>query len=328
VDVRDGESPARLVSRWVYPEWDGLEGRYRPDWCVVSEIPLGWVSDRTHTSLTVARDPWLERSFSALALGLERHRRQRDGDRLDLDRTIELASVFESARRRGEGTLDRQAIHSAMRRTRRDLAALLLVDVSGSSAEREHGGSTVLGEQWQATSALVQALAAVDDRVAAVAFHSRGRDAVRVVTLKDFHERWSRDAGSAMRSLRASGYTRLGTAIRHGAHRLLHDSGAERRLLVIVSDGFPFDLGYSGEYARRDVERALEECAEQEVRILWICFGSMDPGLAGLLSASSFPLLTADRYASLRRRLVPSIASALLTRAEPPRLPAASRTRA
>lgn len=312
IEWNEAESPARLISRWVYPEWDCLKQQYRAEWCVVHEVPAVWTTDRAEAA-PFHRDPLLEAGLRRLALAMARERRQLDGDDLDLDAAVDLAVRQESNRRRGASDEARAAIYSELQRTRRDLAALVLLDVSGSSAERMGGGKSVLAEQLQTAAALTQALHSVGDRVAALAFHSRGRDCVRAILLKSFDDADTHRAIRDMLSLKASGYTRLGAGIRHATHRLAHDSGVERRLLVVISDGVPYDDGYSGHYGCRDVLCALEECADQQVRVLWLSFGAMADELRAGLEQGSHTLVLADNYQALRRRLAGVIAQALVT---------------
>jgi len=312
IEVNEAESPARLISRWVYPEWDCLKQEYRAEWCVVHEVPAVWTTDRADAA-PFRRDLLLEAGLRHLALAMSRERRQLDGDDLDLDAAVDLAVRRESNRRRGASDNARAAIYSELQRTRRDLGALVLLDVSGSSAERVGGGKSVHAEQVQTAAALTQALNAVGDRVTALAFHSRGRDCVRAILLKRFDDADQHRAIKDMLSLKPSGYTRLGAGIRHAANRLVQDSGVERRLLVVISDGVPYDEGYSGHYACGDALRALEECTDHQVRVLWLSFGTMADELRAGLEQGSHTLVCAEGYQDLRRRLAGTIARALVT---------------
>ena len=310
LEVADASDATRLVSRWTYPEWDFTERRYRADWCVVHEIPVAWTTDRSEP-VPFRRDVLLERGLRRLALGMTRERRQLDGDDLDLDAMVDLTVAIESSRH-GTGGDTRMPIYSAVRRNRRELAALLLLDISGSTLERIAGGRSVQAEQLQTTAALTHALSAVGDRVATLACHSNGRDGVRAITLKNFDEHAPLASLADIQRLKSSGYTRLGAGIRHGAYRLVHDAGVNRRLLVVISDGVPYDTDYIGRYAARDVMRALDECAVQHVHVLWLCFGTMEPELKDHLENSCHEMLSADSYGALRAKLVAAMARSLI----------------
>ncbi|MGI9591868.1 MAG: hypothetical protein ACR2P8_10915, partial [Myxococcota bacterium] len=61
------------------------------------------------------------------------------------------------------------------------------------------------------------------------------------------------------------GYTRIGPALRH-ATALLAATPAERRLLLLVSDGKPTDYDrYEGRYGVADVRQAIREAHEREI---------------------------------------------------------------
>ena len=98
--------------------------------------------------------------------------------------------------------------------------------------------------------------------------------------------RRSRRSGSASeRSSRArldqlqpAGYTRLGAGIRGAAAILQRDSGTPNRLLLVLSDGHPYDDGYEGRYAEADVRRALEELRADGMGCLCLSIGAATDG--------------------------------------------------
>ena len=74
----------------------------------------------------------------------------------------------------------------------------------------------------------------------------------------------------------------MGAAIRH-ATAVLERSEARVRLMLIISDGFPNDLGYKGEYAIADTRKAVAEARSRNfhVKAITVNIGS-DPGLDAL----------------------------------------------
>src|SRR5262249_3608222 len=149
-----------------YPEWDVHRRRYREDWCTVQEIqsrpaegapPIG--SDGHH----------LRRSLARLGTGFDCWHRQGDGDDVDIDAAVE-ARVAVMA-----GSAPDEAFYLDNRRRRRDLAVLLLLDVSGSAAEPGAMGQRVHEHQRAAATALAVALHRLGDRVALYGFRSQGR---------------------------------------------------------------------------------------------------------------------------------------------------------
>ena len=293
---------------WRYPEWDVHAGRYRPEWCSVTEFDPQ-VTDPAASARPHSAE--LERRLARLAVALERHRRQAQGDDIDLDAAVEARIDARS------GLTPREQVYLETQRTRRSLSVLVLVDVSGSSAERTATAGDVLRHQREAAAILAGALAALGDRVAVFGFRSRGRS-VTLLRVKDFDDQLTGDAYGRLAALAPSGYTRLGAAIRHGAHVVDRRGGTERRLLVVLSDGFPYDDGYEGRYAEADARRSLAEARRNGIGCLCLSLGATnDPetlrrvfGTAAHAGAAQFDDLIPD----LGRLFRGAIASADLQR--------------
>ena len=104
------------------------------------------------------------------------------------------------------------------------------------------------------------------DRYSIYCFSGTGRENVRFEVLKDMDERLSTRVAARLGNVRPLHTTRMGPAIRHATHKL-RTRDARNRLLVLVSDGRPFDLDYGQaygpdaeiEYAMRDTREALNE---------------------------------------------------------------------
>jgi len=286
--------------------------RYRPDWCTVTEL------DPPATDPAAAGRPHsaaLERRLARLAVALERHRRQAQGDDIDLDAAVEARIAARS------GFTPSEQVYLESQRTRRSLSVLVLVDVSGSSAERTATAGDVLRHERDAAAVLAGALAALGDRVAVFGFRSRGRRSVTLLRVKDFDDQLNGAAYGRLAALAPSGYTRLGAAIRHGAHVVEQRGGTERRLLIVLSDGFPYDDGYEGRYAEADARRSLAEARRNAVGCLCLSLGATnDPetlqrvfGTAAHAGAAQFDHLTPD----LGRLFRGALASADRQRREP-----------
>ena len=52
------------------------------------------------------------------------------------------------------------------------------------------------------------------------------------------------------------------------------EAGTPNRLLVVLSDGFPYDDGYEGRYAEADARKALEELRTDGVACLCLSLGA------------------------------------------------------
>jgi len=249
----------------TYPEWDTYRRRYRHDWCTVVELEP---KPEDVVPLVAPESHALRRPLARLGMELERRRRQLQGDDIDIDAAVE-ARVESLA-----GSPPDEATYIESQRRRRDLAVLLLLDISGSSGKPSATGATVHEHQRAAAAALTVALHDLGDRVALYGFRSQGRSAVHVVPVKRFRDDLDTHVMSRLGALVPGAYTRLGAAIRHGGSVLDRDGGTSRRLLVVLSDGFAYDHGYEGPYAEADARRALAEARRRGTGCLCLSIGA------------------------------------------------------
>jgi hypothetical protein len=238
-----------------YPEWDFRARAYRPNWCSVVELDPALQPEAQALHISPSRE--LVRAALRVTTVREPHNRQHAGDGLDVGSLVRFAV----SQRAGEPPDDR--VMRARLRTASELSVLLLVDCSGSGAETA-GGSAIWEHQRQVAGQFLAAFGAAGARVGAYGFNSRGRT-VQFLRIKGFAGRYGAAARARLASLQPSGYTRMGPPIRHATYLLSADGGAERRLLVVVSDGFPYDDEYEGPYAEHDARHALEEAAARGV---------------------------------------------------------------
>ena len=112
------------------------------------------------------------------------------------------------------------------------------------------------------------------DRVAVYAFRSQGRRAVHLPAIKTFEQRFSALGRARLNQLQPSNYTRLGAAIRGAGEILKTEAGTPNRLLLVLSDGHPYDEGYEGRYAEADAHKALEELRMDGVACLCLSLGT------------------------------------------------------
>jgi nitric oxide reductase NorD protein len=242
-------------SEHVYPEWDHERGAYRPGYCSVFEdASYNWSGAHP---LNAAADRRLLAQLSRLGLAYERHHRQAQGDTLDVTALIEHV-VDERA-----GCASDPRVYEMKRRTAHDLGIVILLDVTGSTADAD-GNGRVFDDQREIASRLIAAFEALGDRVAAYGFRSYGRGGVWFLPLKKFDERYELEARKRMGALEPGGFTRLGAAIRHGTF-IAEQSGTRNNLLILVGDGLPYDDGYELRYAEEDCRRALLEAVAQGV---------------------------------------------------------------
>jgi nitric oxide reductase NorD protein len=103
------------------------------------------------------------------------------------------------------------------------------------------------------------------DRIRVLAFSSETRNRCHVWDVLGWDEPWQ--AGRArLGALEPTGYTRIGPAIRHATADLAAVA-AERKLLLLVSDGKPTDFDrYEGRYGIADVRQSLREAEQRGLR--------------------------------------------------------------
>lgn len=262
-DAKRTQAPEDIVVELVstpigrrYPEWNWLSGRYRRDWCAVAEY------DPRPSEHPAREDPGddrrLRRELARLGLAHERHRRQDEGDVLDISALIEFVVD------RGAGVIGDPRVYELKRRTAHDLGVLVLLDATGSTGESEEG-QRIFDEQRRLAARLTAAFDELGDRVASYGFQSWGRDRVQFLRVKGFDDRYDHAAQHRLASLEPGGFTRLGAAIRHATYLLSKQAGTGNTLLIVVGDGLPYDDGYEHRYAQEDSRRALGEAVRAGV---------------------------------------------------------------
>jgi nitric oxide reductase NorD protein len=250
---------------FTYPEWDANRKKYRPDWCTVHEV-----EPQIKASATQAIDDAIavRRPLARLGMGLHRRHRQPQGDDIDIDAAVEARVEVKA------GSVPDEAVYLDSLRRRRDLSVLLLLDVSGSTAEPGTVGRTVHQQQRAAIANLTVALHDLGDRVALYAYYSQGRAAVNMVPVKRFDDHLDARMIRRLNSLEPGAYSRLGAAIRHGSAVLEARGGTSRRLLVVVSDGLAYDHGYERAYGAADARRALTEARRRGTGCVCLTVGA------------------------------------------------------
>lgn len=240
----------RLSDRFTYPEWNHRARAYMPDHTRVLEAPADPGPSPTQPDPRLAAR--VRRQFEALHPRRVTLPRQMDGADLDLDAVVASLARLKAT---GQGS-DR--IHLASRATERDLAVALLVDCSRST-EAVTGLRSVIDTARDSVAALAAGLDSVGDRMAIWGFNSLRRDRVFLHRCKGFSERFSPLVTARIGSLRPGHYTRLGAAIRHASAQLALEP-AQRRLLLVLTDGKPNDLDhYEGVHGIEDSRMAVRE---------------------------------------------------------------------
>jgi len=268
-DVAIAESLVRAnLDTHAYPEWDHGAGRYRPAWTSVQSVDPGpGPQQMSDMRLEAGSDRAFQRALAGLCLGFQWQRGQAQGDELVVDPMVRLAVDL----RTGHSGSDR--IYAALLRTRRDLGVQILLDVSSSTLERSGQGERVFDLQASAAWKLCRAFATLGDRVALDGFHSWGRSLVRFQRIKGFDEAFGGQCEHRLRRVSVAGYTRCGAAIRHATAQIEAHAGTPHKLLLLISDGYPYDDQYEGQYAIEDTRKAIGEAQEKGVAVVCLSVG-------------------------------------------------------
>jgi nitric oxide reductase NorD protein len=251
-----------------YQEWDFASESYKPNWVNVEEVePYSDAPVLEHLVLSASNSRY-QQAMAGLCFNYEPHKNQLQGDDLVLDSLVDLVVTTRS----GHSGNDR--IYRANLRTRRDLAVEILLDVSSSTLDGPSGQKQVCELQAEAAWQLSRAFSMLGDRVALHGFHSWGRKLVRFQRLKSFDDLMGATVERRLRNVSVAGYTRYGAAIRHAGAQLKQYSGMPSQLLLIISDGYPYDDQYEGKYAEEDTRKALEEVRAEGIATVCLSIGS------------------------------------------------------
>ncbi|WP_054033412.1 nitric oxide reductase activation protein NorD [Desulfatitalea tepidiphila] len=265
-----------------YPEWNDQLQDYLHDHVRVQEsvVPAGGNGDFYRRTLDHYRGlvAHIRRAFEYLKPeGLTILRQWPDGDAFDHRALIDFAVDLRSGRTPSDRLFIKRLKHE------RDVAVLLLVDLSRSTANPVVGGrGTVLEVAKEALVLFCEALQVVGDTFAIAGFSGTGRHSVDYFRIKGFDDPFAGKVQARLSALTPQRSTRMGAAIRH-ATACLAPVPSRVRLIIIVSDGFPNDLGYKADYAIADTRRAVQEARAKSIHVkaITVNIGS-DPRLDDL----------------------------------------------
>ncbi|MCP3868488.1 MAG: VWA domain-containing protein [Gammaproteobacteria bacterium] len=241
----------------LLPEWDYRTRQLQPDHCRVQPMVAADAKPcelPPHLRRTATR---LRAQFQALAPARTWHRGQQDGSEIDLEAYLR----FSGERAAGQAVAG-DRLYREMRSGARDLACLLLADLSLSTDAWVNDHARVIDVIRDTLFLFAETLEATGDRFAMFGFSSRRRDPVRFHQLKRFDERCDARIRSRIDAIKPGYYTRMGTAIRH-ASNMLCEQPASQRLLLLLTDGKPNDLDkYEGRYGIEDTRHAIRQARD------------------------------------------------------------------
>jgi nitric oxide reductase activation protein len=274
---------------FLYDEWDCHHAAWLKDWCRVHETRLAGgdaalvhAARREHAPL--ARQ--VRRQFAMIRPeSWRRVHRASEGDSFDLDRVVEAAID------RRAGIVGDDFLYVRRERALREVAAAFLVDMSAStdfpvpdpaapaplevplSAEDLYlwgrDGAPVevvpparrrrvIDVERDALVLMCDALRALGDSHAVYGFSGSGRDNVEFHIAKDFGDAPGARTMGALAAMAPRRSTRMGPAVRHASAKLKRQP-QRRRVLIVISDGYPEDIDYGPD--RRDRGYGIEDTA-------------------------------------------------------------------
>lgn len=271
--LRDGlvdePSPGTDGRAFLYDEWDRELGDYRVNWCRVFEH-RPTAGTRTFVELTRTRHQGLISSirhqFQLMKPeALRRVTGELDGEMFDLD------AVIDRQLDRRAALSGNERIYVKHLRRHRNVAVAFLLDMSSSTARTltrhpkmpyTRPGQRIIDIEKEGLVIMNEALEAVGDSYAIYGFTSEGRRNVRFYVVKDFEERYNAQIEERIGGINYQNNTRLGAAVRHAVHKL-SSYQARTKLLILLSDGRPYDHDYGdARYAREDSKQALRSARQ------------------------------------------------------------------
>lgn len=256
-----GEDDAPLGEGVPLPEWDYKKQVMQPDYCRLQEFVSPQVQPCELPAQLRRTARRLRSQFQALAPTRTWLKGQQDGEEIDLD-----AWVRQEADLLSGAHADSRGVYRAQVNQQRDLACLLLADLSLSTDAYASDHARVIDVIRDSLFLFSEALSATGDSFAMYGFSSLKRGNVRFNRLKSFDDRYDGLARGRIQAIKPGYYTRMGAAIRQ-ASVLLAKQPQRQRLLLLLTDGKPNDLDrYEGRYGIEDTRMALHEARQQGLR--------------------------------------------------------------
>ncbi|MEW5783301.1 MAG: nitric oxide reductase activation protein NorD [Pseudomonadota bacterium] len=245
----------------LLPEWDWKRQTMKPDFCRVQTMVARQVEAQPLPERLRRHARKLKNQFAALAPVRRWQKAQPEGSELDIDACVRIA-----ADRLAGWHFSGAGAYLNHRPTERDLASLVLADLSLSTDAYANDTQKVIDVIRDSLLLFGEALSATGDAFAFYGFSSLKRSFVRFHEIKPFDRPLDAIARGRITAIKPGWYTRMGAAVRR-ATQLLEKQPANRRLLLILSDGKPHDIDlYEGRYGIEDTRMALIEAREAGIK--------------------------------------------------------------
>ncbi len=276
----ESELPEQAIEEgevaYNYDEWDRELTDHRLGWCRVIEKRVKH-GDRAFVEQTRERHKGvissIRHQFQLMKPeDLTRVTNELDGEEFDLSAVVDYVIDRRAAGIVGGHQSER--LYTKRLRRRRDVAVSFLLDQSSSTARTigrhplqpyTRPGRRIIEVEKEGLVLMSEALEAVGDAYSINGFTSEGRRNVKFYVVKDFDEKYSDEVKQRIGGITFQNNTRLGAAIRHATAKLVKQE-ARTRLLIVLSDGRPYDHDYGdARYAREDTREALRQAKNQGI---------------------------------------------------------------
>ncbi|TGM00500.1 VWA domain-containing protein [Leptospira barantonii] len=288
-ETKDSRSEEESIP---YDEWDFGKKKYRKGYCkvfpkeIVSEDPTFYskVVSKYRSVLNVLRS-----RFNRFVNERSIVKRQLDGEELDLDSIVDYFTDILSDRSPSE------RIYLSKRKTFREVSILVLTDTS-LSTDSFVDNERILDVEKISLALFGQLCSEFGDRFQMDCFSSRTRNHCDYVSIKKFDDVWEK-ARNKIGTVQASGYTRIGPAIRHALSQIEKEKSSKRWILLL-SDGKPNDYDrYEGRYGIEDVKQAIRECEKRNIGFYALAIDRQAKQyLPSMLGHSSYRILPNPSY--------------------------------
>jgi nitric oxide reductase NorD protein len=243
-----------------YDEWDFSKREYKENFCKVYPKTI-LKTDADYYKDTISKNAstltGLRKMLSSVNNKFQQQRRQTQGEEFDLDALTDLFVDVHSKLTPSE------KIYLSKRKKEKDISILLLLDVSLSS-DGYAAGNRVIDVEKQVSILFGEILDEYNIDFSINCFYSKTRNYSTYITVKDFDEAWDRTKFK-VGAVEPSGYTRIGSALRHSG-ALLDKRDSKNKWVVLISDGKPNDYDkYEGSYGVNDIKQALRELNERNI---------------------------------------------------------------
>ncbi|MDM8537211.1 VWA domain-containing protein [Desulfobacterales bacterium HSG17] len=246
-----------------YKEWDVNLGDYLHEHTrildkTVPEIKGDFYDNALNRHYGLVRS--IRRAFEMLKpQGITILRQWTEGDEFDYRAMIDYAID------RKAGIMPSDRLYIKRMKQQRDVAVLLLVDLSKSTSNPVFDSEySVLDVEKQAIVLFCEAIEVLGDNFAIAGFSGTGRLSVDYFHIKDFDESVEDSVKARINGMSPQRSTRMGAAIRHASTQL-EKAAAKVRILIILGDGFPNDTNYKREYAIADTRKAIAEARAKSI---------------------------------------------------------------